>query len=362
MSKSAAAIDRVTAFCTQYELRIPILMAPMAGACPPALATAVGNAGGMGACGALLMQADDIEEWVSTVRSSTNGAFQLNTWIPDPDPVRDHAHEAAVRELLGDWGPEVPVEAAEAALVDFKEQCTAMINANPRVMSSIMGLYPADVVAQMKAEDIHWFATATTVKEALAAEAAGADVIIAQGMEAGGHRGAFNAEDAASKLVGLFSLLPAIVDAVGVPVVATGGIADARHVAAAITLGASAVQVGTGLLRSPEAAINAAWSNAIANAQPEDTIATKAFSGRLGRSIRSDYAEAFAGSDTPEPAPYPIQRNLTRSMRRDASKASDINRMQSWAGQSSMYARDVSAASIVTELWEDAQNLLPSLN
>lgn len=358
-SSTPIAIERVNAFCAQYELRIPILMAPMAGACPPALATAVGNAGGMGACGALLMQAEDITAWASTVRSSTNGAFQLNTWIPDPEPVRDVAHEASVRTFLNDWGPDVPIDAGDAVLVDFKDQCNAMINASPRVMSSIMGVYPPDVVAKMKAEGIHWFATATTVKEALMAQAAGADVIVAQGMEAGGHRGAFNADDAASNLVGLFSLLPAIVDAVDVPVVATGGIADARHVAAAITLGASAVQIGTGLLRSPEAGIHKTWSNAIANAQPEDTIATKAFSGRLGRSIRADYAEASERRDTPEPAPYPIQRNLTRSMRADANDASDINRMQSWAGQSSIYARNESAAKIVTELWDAAITLLP---
>lgn len=335
-------------------------MAPMAGACPPALATAVSNAGGMGACGALLMQPEDIQTWVSAVRSTTNGTFQLNTWIPDPEPVRDTAHEASVRTFLKEWGPEVPAEAGDATQPDFNEQCDAMISASPRVMSSIMGLYPANIVAQMKNEGIHWFATVTTVKEALAAEAAGADVIIAQGMEAGGHRGAFNADDAASKLVGLFSLLPAVVDAVTVPVVATGGIADARHVAAAITLGASAVQVGTGLLRSPEASIPDAWSNAIATAQPEDTIATRAFSGRLGRSIRADYAEASARSDTPEPAPYPIQRNLTRAMRGDATDASDINRMQSWAGQSSIYARNEPAAKIVTELWDDAMQLLPA--
>ena len=358
--RPATNIDRVTAFCDQYELGLPILMAPMAGACPPALASAVGNAGGMGACGALLMDGDEINAWVSEVRGSTNGAFQLNTWIPDPAPARDPAHEKAVREFLSNWGPEVPASEADALQIDFAEQCDAMIKASPRVISSIMGLYPADVVERMKAEGIHWFANATTVTEALQAEAAGADVIIAQGMEAGGHRGAFNADEASTALVGLFALLPAIVDAVKVPVVATGGIADARHVAAAITLGASAVQVGTGLLRSPEAKLNKTWSDAIACAKPEDTMATKAFSGRLGRSIRTAFAQSFAQGDTLAPAPYPLQRNLTRLMRAEASKVSDIDRMQAWAGQSSAYARDKPAGEIVSELWNDAKALLPS--
>jgi len=324
MSTTSSVIERVNAFCASYDLRIPVLMAPMAGACPPELASAVSNAGGMGACGALLMQSDDIQDWVTTVRSSTNGAFQLNTWIPDPEPERDPEHEKAVRAFLSEWGPELDDDAGDASQADFNDQCNAMISASPRVMSSIMGLYPSDVVERMHAQDIHWFATATTVKEALAAEAAGADVIVAQGMEAGGHRGAFNAGDAATALVGLFALLPAVVDAVKVPVVATGGIADARHVAAALTLGASAVQIGTGLLRSPEANIHKTWSDAIAQSQPEDTMTTRAFSGRLGRAIRADFAEAFARSDTPEPAPYPIQRDLTGQLKAEANKASDI--------------------------------------
>jgi len=358
MSNNQSNIDRVKAFCDHYELRVPVLMAPMAGACPPALATAVSNAGGMGACGALLMDANAIGAWVADVRSSTNGAFQLNTWIPDPEPARDLDNEQSVREFLGHWGPNVPADEVNSPQVDFAQQCDAMIAAKPRVISSIMGLYPSTFIERMKAAGIHWFATATTVTEALAAEAAGADVIVAQGMEAGGHRGAFNADDAGTNLVGLFSLLPSIVDTVNVPVVATGGIADARQAAAAITLGASAVQIGTGLLRSPEANVNNAWSSAISMAKPEDTIATRAFSGRLGRSIRAAYTEAAAQPDAPEPAPYPLQRNLTRLMKEEANKLSDIDRMQSWAGQSSAYARNVSAQTIVSELWTQAQRLL----
>ena len=358
MTQTTSNLARVSAFCDHFDLRIPIIMAPMAGACPAALAAAVGNAGGMGACGALLMDNHAIEAWVSEVRALTNGAFQLNTWIPDPEPVRDFEHEKNVRTFLNEWGPEVPVSEADAPQADFTQQCDAMIRANPRVMSSIMGLYPPQVVKRMKAEGIHWFATATTVNEALEAEAAGADVIVAQGMEAGGHRGTFNADEASSALVGLFALLPSVVDAVKVPVIATGGIADARQVAAAIMMGASAVQIGTGLLRAPEAGLNRAWSNAIANAKPEDTIATRAFSGRLGRSIRSAFAEAAEQHDTPEPAPYPIQRNLTRLMKKEANQASDINRMQAWAGQSSAYARDISASVIVSDLWNEAQCLL----
>ncbi|MGI9410005.1 MAG: NAD(P)H-dependent flavin oxidoreductase [Hyphomicrobiaceae bacterium] len=351
-------LKRCDAFCEAYGLRIPILLAPMAGACPPSLSVAVGNAGGMGACGVLLMQPDAIGQWARDYRAGSNGSFMLNNWIPDPAPDRDVAHESAVRDFLGTWGPEVFPEAADRKPPDFAAQCEAMINARPQIISSIMGLYPAEFVDRMKEADIKWFATVTTVEEAIQAEAAGADVVVAQGMEAGGHRGAFEANRAADRLVGLFALVPAVADSVQVPVVAAGGIADARGITSALMLGASAVMIGTGLLRSPEAKIPQAWADAIGQAQPDDTIATRAFSGRLGRSIRTAYAVAANDQDAPAPAPYPVQRALTQAMRDEANKAGDIDRMQAWAGQSARLSRAAPADQLVTELWEQAEELL----
>lgn len=175
--------------------------------------------------------------------------------------------EGLPRMLFGDFlvigGPEVAREAGDATLLDFAAQCEAMLEAGPPIISSIMGLYPDHFVTRMKANGIKWFATATTVTEAKAAVDAGADVIIAQGMEAGGHRGVFDATKAEARLVGLFSLLPAVADAVKVPVVAAGGIDDGRGLAAALLLGASAVQVGTAFLRCPEAKVSGAWADAI---------------------------------------------------------------------------------------------------
>ncbi|WP_299605226.1 nitronate monooxygenase [uncultured Tateyamaria sp.] len=348
-------LGRAAAFCEAFDLQLPILLAPMAGACPASLSIAVANAGGMGACGCLLMQPEDITKWAQQMRAGSNGAFQLNVWIPDPDPMRDADHEAKVRAFLGQWGPEVPPEDAEASLVDFDAQCDAMLAAGPHVISSIMGVYPAPFVARMKERGVRWFATVTSVTDALAAEAAGADVIVAQGMEAGGHRGSFSAEDASRSMVGLLSLLPAVVDAVKVPVVATGGIADARGIAAALLLGASAVQIGTGLLRTPEAGIALPWADAIGAALPEDTIPTRAFSGRLGRSIRTAYTEA--AEKGPRPAPYPIQRNITKAMR---ASATEIDTMQAWAGQSARLSRAEPATELVASLWNDAKELLQS--
>ena len=352
------SLARAEAFCKANDLRVPILLAPMAGACPPSSSIAVANAGGFGACGALLMEPADIKAWASDVRAASNGGFQLILWIADPAPDRDEQAEDAVRAFLGRWGPEVPREAGDVTPPNFAEQCEAMLEAAPPVISSVMGLYPSAFVDRMKAKGIKWFATVTTVAEAVAAQDAGADVIVAQGMEAGGHRGAFDAAGAETGMVGLFSLLPAVVDAANVPVFAAGGISDARGVAAALILGATAVQIGTGFLRCPEAKISAAWSDAIGRTLPEETLVTRAFSGRAGRGIATAYARSASAPDAPAPAPYPVQRGLTRAMRDAAIKTNDIDRMQAWAGQSARLAPARPASDVVRELWEGAQALL----
>ena len=351
-------LARTQTFCARFGLRVPILLAPMAGASPPSLSIAVADAGGLGACGALLMRPDEIAAWANDVRGKTNGAFQLNLWIPDPPPKRDPAHEARVREFLGRFGPAVSAEAADATLIDFAAQCDAMLAAGPPIISSVMGLYPADFVAKLKARGITWFANISTVAEARSAEAAGADVIVAQGMEAGGHRGCFDASMAERELVGLFALLPAVVDAVRVPVVATGGIADGRGVAAALMLGASAAQIGTGFLRCPEAKLHPAHAAALATTPPEGTMLSRGFSGRAGRSVATDYVRAASAPDAPRPAPYPVQRALTAAMRTAAAKENDVQHMQAWAGQSAALARAEPAAHVLAQIWRDAQALL----
>jgi nitronate monooxygenase len=353
------AKDRVDAFCARFSLRAPVLLAPMSGASAPALSIAIANAGGLGACGALLMQPVEIIAWANEVRSASNGAFQINLWIPEPAPKRDAEREARMRAFLSAWGPDVPAEAGDTKLPDFAAQCDALLAIAPPAVSSVMGLYPPEFVAKLKKRGIAWIANVTTVEEARAAEAAGADVIAAQGAEAGGHRGCFNSADAERKLVGLFALLPAVVDAVKVPVAATGGIADARGVAAAITLGASAAQIGTGFLRCPEAKIHSAWADALGQTAPEQTVVTRAFSGRAGRSIATNYVRAAMAEDAPAPAPYPVQRGLTAAMRALAQKDGDVQQMQAWAGQSAALAKAEPAADVFRKIWKQAQALLP---
>ena len=353
--------ERVGAFCERYGLQLPILEAPIAGACPSELAAAVAHAGGMGALGAMPLAPAGIAEWVHEFRALGGGPLQINLWIPDPSPTRDRDAEARIARFLERWGPPVPADAGNVRRPDFAAQCEALLDTQPTVVSSIMGLFPDAYVQRLKTRGIAWFATATTVAEARAAANAGADAIVVQGMEAGGHRGSFDADQAEHALVGLFALIPRVVDSVDVPVIAAGGIGDGRGVAAALVLGASAVSVGTALLRAPETRLPGAWSAALDSLDPEETALTRAFSGRAGRAVATDYVRAAAAPDAPPPAPNPVQRALTAAMRAEAVRRNELAGMQAWAGQAAALARAEPAAHIVQRLWQEATTLVPGL-
>lgn len=324
----------------------------MSGACPPELAVAVAEVGGMGASGVLLDSPERIREWTTQFRAGSAGAFQLNIWVPDP-PSSDQQRIDAAAEFFGRFG--TPGEPARSAPM-FEQQCEAILDARPTVASSIMGLFEPDYVRRLHERDIAWFACATTLDDALAAQEAGADAIVAQGMEAGGHRGTFDQDTAEFTQIGLFALLPWFADHLRVPIIAAGGIADGRGVAAALALGASAVQVGTALLRAPETGISKDWSASLDGLAPEATVTTRAYSGRLGRAAPTPYVMAWTEPDAPPPAPYPHQRRLVAQWRQGSPHG--LDRVNHWAGQSAALATEEPAGDVVARMWRDASALI----
>ena len=360
----SATFDRTQAFCTRFGLRIPILLAPMAGVAAPALSSAVANAGGMGSCGVLLMKPEEIVAWASEVRSKSNGAFQLNIWIPDPAPQRDADAETRVRDFLGNWGPAVPATAGDEPLQNFDAQCEAMLTAGPPIVSSVMGLYPPQFVARLKERGIAWFAVVTTVAEARAAEAAGADAIIAQGMEAGGH---------VQSNQPLLTLLPQIVAAAaGLPVVAAGGIADGEGIAHALRLGAAGAMLGTRFVATQESRAHPDYKARLVAAQAEATALTVCFDGdwpyAAHRMLRNSTLEQWEAAGSPPVGARPGEGDIVGTnadgepIRRYADTAprqgftGDIAAMCQYAGAGCAAIHDIpSAAELLPRLWQETR-------
>jgi nitronate monooxygenase len=213
-------------------------------------------------------------------------------------------------------------------------------------------------VARLKAQSILWCANISTVAEAKAAEAAGADLICAQGMEAGGHRGTFDGATAERHLVGTLALVPAVSDAVSIPVIAAGGIGDGRGVAAVLALGASAAAIGSSYMRCPEAGLPSSWVKALGAVSPEDTMITRGFSGRAGRALPTRYVQSVAAPGAPKTAPYPVQRGLTANMRKVGTANNDVDLMQAWSGQSARLGADRPAGEMTKLWWEQARAIL----
>lgn len=337
---------------TALSLPLPIVQGPMTGSDTPALAAAVSAAGGLGMLGCGARTPAAMAEAAAEVRRRTDRPFGMNLFVQDT-PAPDAATVASALQrlapLYAEFGlqPAVPARWCE----DFGAQFEALLAARPAVASFTFGILGAAEVERLHGAGCCVMGTATTVAEAVAWADVGADAVCASGMEAGGHRGTFLGDFAAS-MVGTLALVPQCVDALrprGLAVVAAGGIMDGRGIAAAQALGAEAVQMGTAFLVCDEAGIAPAYRQALCRASATDTRTTRIFSGRPARGIANAMMERLAADEATVPA-YPVQNALTGALRRTAAEAGNADYLSLWAGQGVAAVRPMPAAALVAQL------------
>jgi len=351
---------RETPLMLRLGLKHPIIQAPMAGGGDtPGLVAAVCEAGGLGCIGAAYSTPDQIRALAEEVRRRTSAPFGINlfalTELPElpADPGPSVARVSPFYAELGLAPPFLPPMKSG----QFAEQLAAVLESGAAAFSFTFGTLPAATVDAIKQRGMFVMGTATTVDEALDLQRAGVDAVIAQGSEAGGHRGTFRGEFEAG-LVGTMALVPQTADAISLPVVASGGIMDGRGVAAALALGAQAVQLGTAFLTCEEAGVPDAYKQAILCAHENDTRLTSAFSGRPARGIVNRFMAA--GRDAPI-LPFPYQNALTRPLRAEAARRGDASLLSLWAGQGVRLARRARAGDLVRALAEEAEVVLERL-
>ena len=343
-------------------IRHPIIQAPMAGSSTPELAIAVTNAGGLGSLGCAFLDADQFTEQCATMRGATNGAYNINFFVHD-EPVPDAARGDAMRDALKPYYEEMGLgdvpDAAPSSPSFTPEQLDAVLAASPPVVSFHFGLPDANMVQAVKDSGAVVLSSATTVHEAKQLEAGGVDAIVAQGFEAGGHRGTF-ASSFEAACVGTLALVPQVVDAVGVPVIASGGIADGRGIAAALALGAQGVQMGTAFLTCPESAAHDVFRYALVAASDDATRITSAFSGRPARGLDNRYIRDMAGREDMFPD-FPINNTLTGPLRKASADAGKEDFMSLWSGQSAALSKSLAAADLVDTLMAETEAVLNRL-
>ena len=342
-------------------IQFPIIQAPMAGASTPAMAAAVSRAGGMGSLGVALQSAEKTRADCAAIREQTNGAYNVNFFV-HKDAEVDEARGDAMRAELAPYYDELglgEVPAAEVSSLPFNEDHLAAVLAErPPVVSFHFGLPRADLLAAVKEAGIFTISSAPNVQEAKLLEAGGIDAVIAQGFEAGGHRGTFQ-EPYEDGWVGTMALVPQIVDAVSVPVIAAGGIMDGRGIAASLALGAEAAQLGTAFLNTPESAIPQVHRDALMAARDDQTRLTHAFSGRPARGLENRYMKETQGAEAGFPD-FPILNTLTGPLRKASAEAGSPDFVSLWSGQGVTMTRAMAAAELFDTLVEETEAVLKS--
>ncbi len=347
--------------CNLFNIEHPILLAPMSGATTPALVAAVSNAGGLGGHGCMSFSGTAFRKQVREIRSASNRPFHVNFFAHDA-PAEDGEAGPSMRAMLQDLWHKNGLGAlprAEATWRTFDtELFDVVLETRPEVVSFHFGLPSPDMVAAIREAGCKVLCSATTVQEAVALEQAGVDAIIAQGSEAGGHRGTFLG-DVMSGTIGTMVLVPQVAAAVSIPVIAAGGIMDGCGIAAAFALGASGVQIGTAFLSCPEASVNDAHRAVLlaAGKNNAQTLVTKGVSGRPARGLANHILRSVQQIEE-EAAPFPMQNALTRKL----SETGDPDLTAMWAGAGAGASRAMPAHELMACLVAETRDTFDALS
>lgn len=342
--------DYVRKFVDQLGIDHPIIQAPMAGGpSTPELVAAVSSAGALGSLGVGYLPPEQIDAEIKKVRELTNKPFGVNLFVPEnPDASEVSAN---VLQKLDEFSKELevdPVQIPRTASYTFEDQLAVLLDNNVPVFSFTFGIPEERLIKKMFQQDMVIIGTATCVEEGIMLQEAGCNAIVAQGSEAGGHRGSFVATTGAP-LIGGVALIPQLASKVKVPVIASGGIMDGRGVAASLALGSSAVQIGTAFLSCKEANLPQPWLDSLQNSKDTSTVLTKTFSGKYARGIRNRFIDEMSSLEDEIPS-YPIQNTLTRQIRNASKERGDSEYMSMWAGQGSSLSRQSTAQELIRTL------------
>jgi nitronate monooxygenase len=333
-------------------IELPIIQAPMAGSGLSDMVVAVSEAGGLGSLPCAMLTYDQVRSELETIRKQTSHPINVNFFC-HPPPKIDPEAASAWRKRLANYyvelglDPEAPLPGSSRMPFD-SAMCDVLVQLAPEVVSFHFGLPDTTLLQRVKATGARILSTATTVDEARWLESAGCDAIIAQGYEAGGHRGMFLSQDVSTQ-VGTFALVPQVVDAVKVPVIAAGGIADARGIVAALALGASAVQIGTAYLLCPEARMPSVYRQALKKAKDDQTAITNVFSGRPARGIVNRLIREVGPMSELAP-PFPLASSAIAPLRAKSEASGSEDFAQMWSGQAAHLCREVPAGELTRQL------------
>lgn len=349
-----------TDLMARLGLQGPVIQAPMAGgATTPELVAAVSNTGALGSLGGAYLEPAELERVTRRIKLLTQRPFAINLFAPLPEPRLNKAQVQAALDATQNYRQElgIPDPALTPPFMpDFEKQFSVVLREKPAVFSFTFGLLDRGLLQECRKREILTIGTATTLEEGLALQEIGVDAVVAQGAEAGAHRGTFSSEQE-DRLIGIVALIRILVSRLRIPVIAAGGIMDGRGIAAVLTLGAQAAQLGTAFLACDESGISQAYRNALLDPKPKVTRLTRAFSGRWARGLENRFMLEMASKEKAI-LPFPAQNTFTQDIRKKATQLGLSDYLSLWAGQGVALIRSMKAETLVKTLFKETSDAI----